>query len=125
MGKIENDEIPSFLSISDIYVSTSLSDGGLASSTAEAMACELPIIITDFGENKKWIHQGKNGCIFPMKNHIELSKNIIELIDNKNIRKRIGHDARSTILKHFNYKIELNKLDKIYKEALANKIQIC
>ena len=42
---------------SDIYVSTSLSDGGLAASTAEAMACELPVIITNFGVNSKWISE--------------------------------------------------------------------
>jgi L-malate glycosyltransferase len=121
LGRLENDTIPEYLSISDIYVSTSLSDGGLASSTAEAMACELPVIITDFGENKKWIKNGDNGYIFSMKNHYELSTTIISLLNKEDIRKNAGIKARKTILQHFDYENELVKLDRIYNKVIFDE----
>lgn len=55
---ISSDEFPQYIASSDIYVSTSLSDAGLSGSTAEAMACGLPVIITDFGDNREWVKDG-------------------------------------------------------------------
>ena len=46
-GFIDNQLLPSLISSSDIYVSTSLSDAGIAASTAEAMSCEVPVVISD------------------------------------------------------------------------------
>lgn len=59
VGWISNDELPQYLRTVDVYVSTSLSDAGISSSTAEAMACGLPAVITDFGETKNGLKMKK------------------------------------------------------------------
>jgi glycosyltransferase involved in cell wall biosynthesis len=41
LSDVPHDNVPIFLTHADVYVSTSLSDSGLASSTAEAMACVI------------------------------------------------------------------------------------
>ena len=43
----------------DIYVSTALSDGGLAASIAEAMAFERLVIVSDNSDNKLWVKNKK------------------------------------------------------------------
>ena len=53
VGMIPNDNLPRYLASVDVYVSTSLSDAGIAASTAEAMACQLPVIVTDVVENRR------------------------------------------------------------------------
>ena len=63
IGSIANDELPNYINLADIYVSTSLSDAGLAASTAEAMSCGLPVVVTDFGDNRKWVEDGVNGFV--------------------------------------------------------------
>jgi glycosyltransferase involved in cell wall biosynthesis len=52
LGRIPHEAMPDLLTQADIYVSTSLSDAGISASTAEAMACGLPVIVTDTGENR-------------------------------------------------------------------------
>ena len=52
VGQIFNKEIIKYLRISDIYVSTALSDGGIAASTAEAMAFGLSPAFADVGGNQ-------------------------------------------------------------------------
>ncbi len=42
LGHLDEEDMAAWLCASDVYVSTSLGDAGLAASTAEAMACELP-----------------------------------------------------------------------------------
>jgi glycosyltransferase involved in cell wall biosynthesis len=119
-GKVEEDEIVACLQASDIYVSTSLSESGLAGSTAEAMACELPVINTDTGDIKLWIKDGEGGFIVPTKNPGILAEKIIYLLKNDEERIKIGKINRKVIGERNNYYKEMDKMGKIYK-GLINK----
>jgi glycosyltransferase involved in cell wall biosynthesis len=114
LGWVPNDQLPEYLRLADIYVSTSLSDGGIAASTAEAMACGLPVVITDTGENRKWIEDGENGFIIPVKNPHILAEKIIYLLKNESIRKEFGEKSRKIIEERNNYYKEMAKMEEIY-----------
>ena len=113
-GRISDENFPHYVASADIYVSTSLSDAGLASSTAEAMACGLPVIATEDPDNRDWIEDGVNGFIIPKKNPVVLAKRIIELIKNKKLRKEMGRLNREIIIERNNYLIEMGKMEKVY-----------
>lgn len=115
VGQILNEELPKYLTSSDVYVSTSLSDAGLSASTAEAMACGLPVIITDFGDNKKWVEDGINGFIVPLKNPKELAEKIVYLLQNKEIGVEFGRIGRKIIEERNNYYKEMEKMENIYR----------
>ena len=116
IGSIPNDELPKYLSSMDVYVSTSLSDAGLAASTAEAMACGLPVVITDFGDNRKWIEDGESGFIVPLKDPKALAEKIIYLLKNKDIRREFGMRNRKIIEEKNNYYREMEKMENSYIE---------
>jgi len=117
VGFVKNDSLPKLLSSVNLYVSTSLSDAGISASTAEAMACGLPVIITDSGENKLWIEDGKNGFLVPIKNYIILSQKIIERLNNLDETKKIGKIGRYTIQQKNDYFNEMEKMDKLYHQV--------
>jgi len=114
IGWVDEKKILQYLKSSDIYVSTCLSDGGLASSTAEAMACALPAIITDFGDNRKWVEDGRDGFIIPPKDPEKLANKIIKLLGNKEETRRMGENARKVIETRNNYYKEMEKMENIY-----------
>ena len=118
VGWIPNDKLPNHLASADVYVSTSLSDAGLAASTAEAMACELPVVITDFGDNRKWVEDGVNGFIVPLKNPKTLAEKIIYLLENEDVRKEFGKRNRKIIEEKNNYYKEMEKMENIYIELI-------
>lgn len=118
VGWIPNDKLPKHLASADVYVSTSLSDAGLAASTAEAMACELPVVITDFGDNRKWVEDGVNGFIVPLKNPKTLAEKIIYLLENEDVRKEFGKRNRKIIEEKNNYYKEMEKMENIYIELI-------
>ncbi len=120
VGWVSPDELPKYLNSADIYVSTSLSDAGLASSTSEAMACGLPVIITDFGDNRKWVKDGVNGFIIPLKNPETLASKITSLIKDKEMRKRFGKINREIITERNDWGREMGKMDNLYT-LIANK----
>ena len=62
----------------DIYISTSLSDGGLSSNVAEAMSFERLVFVANNSDNQNWITNGVNGFLFENKNFSQL----VSLIKN-------------------------------------------
>jgi len=118
VGFIPNDKLPQYLTTMDVYVSTSLSDAGIAASTAEAMACGLPVIVTDVADNKKWIDNGVNGFVVPVKDPKSLAEKIIYLLQNEDIRKKFGKINRKIIEERNNYYKEMKKMEDIYKELI-------
>ena len=115
---VDNAEMPEILSSADILVSTSLSDAGIAGSTAEAMACELPVVVTNSGENSYWIDHGENGFLISVSNFKELAKNVITLLENIDLRRSMGKKARKTILDRNDYITEMEKMQILYQNLL-------
>ncbi|MEI6123275.1 MAG: glycosyltransferase [Bacteroidota bacterium] len=119
-GNLASDDIPYYLASADLYVSTSLSDSGLAASTGEAMACALPVIVTDVGDNRQWIQDGKNGYIIPVKNAEVLAAKIVLLLQNKKQMKEFGKANRKIILERQNYFKEMEKMEQICLNLVEN-----
>lgn len=120
IGWITNDDLPQYLNIADVYVSTSLSDAGLAASTAEAMACGLPVIITDSGENRKWVSDGENGFIVPVSNVKMLAERIIFLLQNNESRAQFGGKGRKVIEEKNSYYKEMERMERIYQQMVQS-----
>ena len=117
-GRVEEEQMVDCLRSADIYVSTSLSESGLAASTAEAMACSLPVINTDTGDIRLWIEDNNGGFIVPIKNPEALAEKITYLIEHENIRHRFGMQNRKTIEDRNNVYIEMKKMETIYKNIV-------
>jgi glycosyltransferase involved in cell wall biosynthesis len=114
VGLIKHEDLPLYLSSSDIYVSTSLSDGGTAVSNIEGMACGLPPIVTDVGDNSMWIKDEENGFIVPTQNPKYLAEKIIFLLKNETLQKEFGEISRKLVEENANYCIEMEKMEKLY-----------
>ncbi len=121
VGRVSQDEMILRLQSADIYISTSLSESGLAASTAEAMACGLPVINTDTGDIKLWIKNGQGGSIIPTKNPEVLAEKIICLLKNDEERMKFGKTNRKIIEQRNNYYVEMEKMEEIYKKVIRNR----
>lgn len=117
-GFIANEKISQYLASSDIYVSTSSSDAGLSAATAEAMACGLPVVVTDFGDNRRWVRNGENGFVVPLKEPKALAEKIIYLLKNEDVRMEFGKKNREIIEEKNDYSKEMEKMERIYEETI-------
>ncbi|WP_067052229.1 glycosyltransferase [Methanofollis ethanolicus] len=123
VGLIKHEDLPLYLSSSDIYVSTSLSDGGTAVSNIEGMACGLPPVVTNVGDNHRWVEDGVNGFLVPPKNPYYLAEKIIYLLKNISVRKKFGDLSRKIVEANANYYSEMEKMNTIY-HALSKRYKI-
>lgn len=110
-----------FFNSLDIYVSCSLSDGGLAASIAEAMSCERLVIVSDNSENSKYINHGKSGYLFKNKDFHGLACLIEEASRNFTKSREIAAEARKTIEIKCNYYTEMDNVNKIYYDLMSQK----
>lgn len=120
LGRIENAKLPDLLRSSDIYVSTSRSDSGLASSTAEAMACGLPVVVTNSGDNREWVEEGKGGFVVPCGDPNALAEKISYLMAHPEVRNVFGGANRARIERDNNYAREMEKVEKIYEKIIES-----
>lgn len=61
-GVVEEAGMPAFFHASDLYLTCSLSDG-TSVSLLQAMACGLPVVVTDLPGNREWVTGGENGML--------------------------------------------------------------
>jgi len=94
LGKQKN--VENFYSGFDIYVSSSFGEG-FSNSIAEAMACEVPCVVTDVGDSK--IIVGDAGVVVKPRSEESLCEGIKKMI-NQNI-KELGQKARERIIENF------------------------
>ncbi|MGA9097612.1 MAG: glycosyltransferase [Methanotrichaceae archaeon] len=118
-GVINHEELPSYIASSDVYVSTSISDGGIAVSTLEAMASGLAPVVTDVGDNRKWIKDGENGFVVPIGDSKMLAERIIYLLQNKDVLRRFGAANRSIVEERADYYKEMEKMGRIYEDLVG------
>ncbi len=118
VGSLPELVLPSFLASADVYVSTSLSDAGLSASTAEAMACGLPVIVTDFGDNRKWVEDGTNGFVVPLRNPRVLAARIVSLLQSEPQRRRFGQINLQIAREKLSMGKEMGKMQHLYQELV-------
>ncbi|MBM5804853.1 MAG: glycosyltransferase [Candidatus Verstraetearchaeota archaeon] len=110
---ISRDEIIKMVALSDVYVSTSLTDGSSAS-LMEAMVVGTPPVVSDIPGNREWILNGENGILFPVKDKKELAATLIALLSDSKLRQTLSRNARSTVFERADWDRNFIKL----REAL-------
>ena len=121
IGFIANDDLPRYLASIDVYVSTALSDAGLSSSTAEAMACERAVVITDFGDNGKWVKDGEGGFLVPLRSPAIVAEKVVALLEDAAFRAACGRINRSVIQERNDYYTEMAKVERLYEGLIQRQ----
>lgn len=83
-----------YLQAMDIFVMPSLTET-TSLATLEAMACGVPVITTKVGFLKEYVIKNYNGLLFPKGNPYNLSLQLKKLLNNPNLRKTMGKNARA------------------------------
>jgi glycosyltransferase involved in cell wall biosynthesis len=114
-GAVPNEELAYYLNASEIYISTSKSDG-TSLSLLEAMACKLPVVVSDVPANCEWIQDGINGFIVPRSKVNPISDKINNLLSDKSLAEKMGKLNYNIAVEKGNRDINFSKLEKTYQD---------
>ncbi len=101
------DDIPALLSAADIYISPSLGES-FSNAIGEAMACELPCIVTDVGDSK--IIVGDTGTVVPVKDYKKMACEMLNHINRPDLSRNTT--ARKKIMDNY----EIKRVTEIFEQ---------
>jgi glycosyltransferase involved in cell wall biosynthesis len=114
-GELDPKEVAKLLHVSDIYISSSFIESfGL--STLEAMSAGLPCIVTNVAGSKDLV-SSEYGILVEPRNSEQMTNAIKFIIDNHDVRKRMGIKARLEAQKYDWPKVA-RMYSEVYREAL-------
>lgn len=88
------------LSALDIFVMCSYQEN-FSIALLEAMRAGLPIVTMNYGGNPEAIKDGIEGILVPTGDAESLAKGIITLVENRQLREEMAHNARERFLSQF------------------------
>jgi glycosyltransferase involved in cell wall biosynthesis len=114
-----NNVIP-YLQAMDIYCLPSLTET-TSLATLEAMACGVPVIATKVGFVRDYIKPRINGLFFKERNSYDLARQIMFLIREADLRKKISLEARRTVERQFDWNKTAKEIEETIDEMIGSQ----
>jgi L-malate glycosyltransferase len=93
-------DIHRYYAIMDVSALTSFSEG-LSITLLESMRCGVPVVATRVGGNPEVVSDGVTGYLVPPGDVSSFASKTVELLLDKDLRRRMGEEARRRVERHF------------------------
>lgn len=114
-GRISDDEFPRYYAEATIAVIPSLYEG-FGMPAGEAMACGVPVVSTTGGALPEVV--GDAGILVPPGDAAALRKAIILLLDNPELRRKLGEAGLARVNASLTWRHAAAKTTAVYREAI-------
>mgnify|MGYP000869713082 FL=1 len=111
------DEVPAYLSATDVYLSTSRWEG-LPYALIEAQSLGIPIVATNVVGNNEVVENGKSGFLF--EDAQQACRDIEILLNDEKIYGKMQGEALLNFKDKFDIGVAVCKVEKIYKQVFEN-----
>jgi len=121
IGRAEYSELPDYYRSADVYVSGSYSDGSSVS-LLEAMACGMPVIVSQIAGNMEWIQSKQQGETFTAGDVLDLAWKMVEMAENPARWMQAGLLNRRTVEERADWERNVSRLDQAYSLAIGARL---
>jgi glycosyltransferase involved in cell wall biosynthesis len=113
-------DIPDLISIMDIGVIASLSEG-FSNAIIEYMASSKPVVATDVGGNREAVLQCETGLLVPPADSHALASAILSILEDKEAALRFGIAGRERVEEKFSLDVMLRKYENLFERVIMSK----
>jgi glycosyltransferase involved in cell wall biosynthesis len=110
-------DIPELLSITDIFILTSLWEG-LPRAIVESMVSGKPVIAYAVDGSKEIVKDNVTGFLIPPKNMKVLCEKTMLLLSDNNLRLKFGMEAQKTVSTEFDIDRMVKQQESLYKDLV-------
>lgn len=113
----ESSELVEYYRASSVFVAPTLYEN-LPIRVLEAMACGVPVVASNVCAIPEAIDNGVNGILIQPGSIEELADAICCLLRDPNLRRKMGDNARKTVLEKFDWNVNAVKTAEVYRQIL-------
>jgi glycosyltransferase involved in cell wall biosynthesis len=124
-GSMPHADIPRMVNAADIAVAPYLENPqlglwGSSMKLFEYMACGAAVVASNLGQISEVIQDGYNGLLTPASDVNALARAILQLIENPELRTRLGQQARLDAEQKYSWDHYISRLENVYESVLSN-----
>jgi glycosyltransferase involved in cell wall biosynthesis len=112
-------DAPAVIAAGDTFLMPSTKREGLSRAVIEAMSYGIAPIVTNVGGLPELVKDKESGFVIPPNDPQTLSRRIIELYNNPEMKKRFGENARRRIGTHFNINTTVEKTRQVFEDLMT------
>ena len=113
LGRTPESDLPALLRSANTYVSTSPIDG-TSVTMLQAMACAIPVVMTDTENNRSWVIHQESGYLFQAGNPSDLAEQLHESLEaDQHNRRAMTAAARASVIKRADWATNTKRLRDI------------
>jgi colanic acid/amylovoran biosynthesis glycosyltransferase len=116
LGAVPPGAVRERLWASDVLLQASLSEG-LPNTVLEAMACGLPVVVTDCGGLREAVDHGIEGLVCPRRSPQALADALGSLRDRA-LARRMGEAGRKRVCAEFTLERQIDSFRRLYDEVV-------
>lgn len=105
-----------YYSRADVFVAPSVWDEPLGLVILESMSCRTPVVVTRKGGIPLAVKEGYNGFFVRPRNSAEIVEMVNKLLDNHELRIKMGQNARDSVEKKFSWELIASHFEKTYEK---------
>jgi len=118
MGRLPYDQIPEELAYGDIFAAPTLCRESFGVAVVEAMACELPVLVSDADGFREVVDHNRTGLITPRGDQAALTAALDRLVRDGDLRRRLGNAGRRVAAAHYDWRENVDRMLRVYRQAL-------
>jgi glycosyltransferase involved in cell wall biosynthesis len=118
LGWVPNTALPPYYRAAAVSVIPSLEEG-FGIPAAEAMGCEVPVVATDAGGLPEVVEHEVTGLVVPRGDSGALASAIGRLLDDEELRRRMGLAGRERALRLFDWDRTAEQFEQVYRDLGA------
>lgn len=116
VGAVSNKDVPSYLSLADVFVRPSYSEG-LGTAFLEAMAAGVPIIGTKVGGIVDFLQEGQTGLYCEVGDSQDIGRKIIQILADNELHDRLANQAKELVRREYDWNIIAQKFRNLYENV--------
>jgi glycosyltransferase involved in cell wall biosynthesis len=117
VGSVDPSEVPQWLQVADVFALVSLSEG-FPCALVEAMSTGLASVVSDIPANQQLVQSKKHGLLSPAGDISATAAALIRLLDDPELRARMGAEARRSVKQHYATERVLERYETLLGETI-------
>ena len=124
-GPVPQTQLPRFYQQADVFLlpCVIVGDGdrdGIPNVMAEAMACAVPVVVSDVSGIPELVLDDDNGLLLPERDSAAIAAAVLRLAGDAELRQRLGRNARQSVERYFDADATHARLYELFATTLAS-----